>query len=137
MRISAAPLSGHTAVETFQETRAKFVEGKAQLGGGSMGYWPLDPANDVKMMFTPGLHLHYKYQTSDKILQDTIDLLVEETNPEKAKSLYRKINMHINEKAVYLPLINYGKVFIGSKENRKRISAIPVATTAVAPWHMF
>jgi len=121
--------------KTAKSRREKFGTGEIQIDGAGMGFWPIDPAGDLQMMFTPGLHAGYQFINADAELQSLIEQLQNETSSEKRTTLYRKINLHIYDEALYNITIPFGRFFLALKG--QSLEDTPAAITTSTPWQVF
>ena len=118
--------------ENFHELSDAFIGEKIDFSFIGTGFWALDPAGDLQMMFTPDLHKPMKFVSEDKKLQKLIEELVQNPNKEWR---YKEINQHIYNEAL-IRAYSHLKMFYISK-NQSFLKKIPQGITAPSPWQVF
>ena len=106
-----------------------FADGRIAFYYGGSGFWALDPAGDVQMLFTPNLHKPLQHLSSDKRLQQLIGELGK--NPES----FRELNRFVYADA-RLNIYTHVRRFFASK-NKSLLGEVPFAITSPAPWQVF
>lgn len=127
-KISASPAKP-VIVENRSELANLFASGKIAILNGGSGFWALDPAGDLKMLFTPNLHKTLQFVANKKELQDMISRL------EKDPSQYTKINQYLYDEALFNVYAHVGRFFASPK--KELLTEIPFAITSPAPWQVF
>ncbi len=107
----------------------QFASGKLSALNISSGFWALDPAGDVKMLFTPGLHKVFTYQSKDKQLQNMISSL------SKEQKGYTQLNQYLYDEALFNVYSHLRRFY--ASPNKKLINDVPFAISSPAPWQVF
>lgn len=115
--------------DSRKELTDLFSSGKVSLFSGSSGFWALDPAGDLKMLFTPNLHKALQFVSADNRLQDMIRGL------EKDPSQYAKINQYLYDEALFNVYAHLRRFF--ASPTKELLAEIPFAITSPAPWQVF
>lgn len=118
-----------TVTTTRKELSDLFVDRKIDLFNGSTGFWALDPAGDLKMLFTPNLHKPLQHVSEDAELQKMISEL--ETDP----SSYARVNRYLYKEARFNVYTHLRRFF--ASPNKKLVADVPIAITSPAPWQVF
>lgn len=106
-----------------------FASGKIGLYSASSGFWALDPAGDVKMLFTPNLHKVLSHVSSDAKLQK----LIGELNDDPGS--YAAVNRHLFDEATFNVYAHLRRFF--ASPNKDLLMDVPFAITSPAPWQVF
>jgi ABC-type transport system substrate-binding protein len=117
------------------EMTALLVENKIGIIPATTGFWPLDPAGDLQMLFTPNLHKVLSFVSSDEKLQSLIHQIQNETNPEKRSGNFETVNRHLYSEALFNVYVHFRRFFITHKN--RSLNDIPLAITSAAPWQVF
>lgn len=112
-----------------KEMADQFVAGKISVMNGSSGFWALDPAGDMKMLFTPDLHKALKFVSGDVKLQEMISEL------SGGQSAYSKINKYLHEEATFNVYSHLRRFY--ASPNKNLLVDVPFAITSPAPWQVF
>lgn len=123
-------LSHFTGKATRENFKQLFVEGKHDIIGAGLGYWPLDPIGDIEMMFTPNMHSHIDTLSSDKHLQELIQRLVNFP----IKENFESFNRYLYQNATFNVFHHYNRAYVSNHGN---IGRTPMAITSAYPWHLF
>jgi len=121
--------SSGIAFKTKKEYGDAFSDGKIAFFNGGSGFWALDPAGDIKMLFTPNLHKPLKKVAEDPRLQKLLSKIGMDT------AIYKDVNRHIFEEA-RLNVYTHHRRFFASKQ-ADLIGDVPFAITSPAPWQVF
>lgn len=122
---NSEPQLGRDRAEMFDW----FAQGKIAAINLSTGFWALDPAGDVKMLFTPGLHKPLKFLSDDRELQNLIAGL---TGEEKS---YAKLNQYLYEKGLFNVYAHLRRFYASSCE--AALKGVHFAISSPAPWQVF
>lgn len=114
-----------------EDHESLFLENKHHIKGGSLGYWALDPAGDIEMMFTPDMHKHLNVISTDPKLQEFIERLID--NP--VRENYEAFNAYLYESAIFNVFNHFGRAYISNVG--KNLNRAPMAITSAYPWHLF
>jgi hypothetical protein len=112
-----------------------FHDGEIQLMSIATGFWPLDPAGDLQMLFTPNLHRPLARVAADGKLQELIEKTQTGADSAlKAKS-FAEVNRHLFDDAQFNPYNHFRRFYLG-KDN-PTLRRLPSSITAPAPWQVF
>ena len=114
-----------------QKLTDDFNAGLIDLYSSSSGFWPVSPVQDLKMLFTPGLHGLLKHQQEDKTFQKLIKKVVSQPTRDN----YLEINKHLFQDATFNVYRHVSRLYFG--KNKKQINQIPVGYLSANPWHIF
>ena len=93
------------------------------------GFWALDPAGDVKMLFTPNLHQTLKQLWSDSKFLNLVTKLGDDAVG------YKALNTYLFEESL-LNVYGHQRRFFAAK-NQALFSNLNFAITSPAPWQVF
>ena len=122
-------------VETKITMTNLFFDNKIGMIPVSSGFWPLDPAGDLQMLFTPNLHKVLAFVSTNNRLQSLIQKTGSETNPKERVKLFEAVNRHLHDEALLNAYVHFRRFFIIHKTHR--LNDIPLAITSAAPWQVF
>lgn len=135
-------------ISALEMTGVKFreVDSKAQMTDifnqnkviaipAATGFWPLDPAGDLKMLFTPNLHKILAFVSNDSHLQELIEKIHSTNEPEKRTEYFEAVNRYLYDEALFNVYVHFRRFFITNKKNS--LKNIPLAITSSAPWQVF
>jgi ABC-type transport system substrate-binding protein len=108
-----------------------FITGGEAFRFNSSGFWAFDPAGDVQMLFTPGLHDTFSFVSDDKELQS----LIQVAKSSKEAKDFEKVNRYLFSKALY-SVVTHSHRFYWSP-NPDLLKSAQFGTTAPAPWQVF
>jgi hypothetical protein len=108
-----------------------FNEGSIDLYFSGSGFSETCPEQDLKMLFTPGLHGLLRHQQEDQVLQLLIDNL-ENTPSEENHS---KVNQYLYDDASFNVYRNVSRFYFG--KNQAIVEGIPVGDFNTNPWEIF
>lgn len=120
--------------ETTDEERRAFDKNEIAMLGASTGFWALDPAGDIQMLFTPNMHKLLRFVTVDTTLQNLIKGL-KKPNGEIDPVAFKKINQYIFDQGLFNVFANIRR-FYASKD-LDLIAELPISITSPAPWQVF
>lgn len=115
-----------------KELAEHFISGKVALFNAGSGFWPLDPAGDLQMLFTPNLHKPLEYITKDEKLQKLIRKI--QTN-ESDVNVYKDVNRYLYNEALFNVYGHVRRFFCA--KNAKLLTEFPAAITSPSPWQVF
>ncbi len=119
-------------LSSYSEFYDAFIEGKLDFITFGSGFWPLDIAGDLQMLFTPGLHKSLQFVAKDSKFQSMIEMAIR--NPKDGK-LYQEINQYLYDQALARPYSHFKRFYIA--KNDGLLSRIPVEITYPSPWQLF
>ena len=99
------------------------------------GFWPLDPAGDLQMLFTPNLHKVLSFVSADDSLQNLIHHIQDSTDPKQRAKLFEAVNRYLFDEAKFNVYVHFRRFFVTSKTHS--LKDIPLAITSAAPWQVF
>ena len=93
----------------------------------------MDPAGDVKMLFTPNMHKMLSQVSGDEALQS----LIEEANDPlvEGEQANININQHLFDEAVFNVYAHISRFYIS--KNKDLINEVLIGITSPAPWQVF
>ncbi len=97
------------------------------------GFWALDPSGDIRMLFTPGLHLPLKEHWEDKELHSRLARLVQ--NGIQNQDAFREINEYLVKNARFNVYGHVRRFYVSS--DRNLVNQIPIGLASPAPWQLF
>ena len=97
------------------------------------GFWALDPAGDVQMLFAPNMHEMFKFVTGDKELQILVRNLKDGAQ-DKVGS-YKKLNQYLFNDAVFNVFTHVRRFY--SSRDKNLIAELPISVTSPSPWQVF
>jgi ABC-type transport system substrate-binding protein len=106
-----------------------FSEGKVAFFNAGSGFWALDPAGDMKMLFTPNLHKPLKHISDDEKLQMLIGKLG------TGAAAYTETNRYLYEESRFNVYTHLRRFF--ATKNKSILAEVPFAITSPAPWQVF
>ena len=116
----------------FAELDDAFLKKEIDFIFFNSGFWPMDAAGDLQMLFTPNLHKPLYFVSKDKKFQGMIEEIVKNPNDEK---LYRQLNQYLYNHAL-MRAYAYSQRFYLSK-NHDFLNGLPLGVTSPAPWQLF
>lgn len=122
-------------LESKKEAYDLFFDGKIAVIFGASGFWPVDPAGDLQMLFTPNLHKALAFISHDEEFQRLIKKLQVEMDAKKRVALFETINRHLYDEALFNAYAHFRRFLITSKTHS--LKDIPLAITSAAPWQVF
>jgi ABC-type transport system substrate-binding protein len=126
---------------TFREFQSKkeiydsFYDGKIGVTFGASGFWPVDPAGDIQMLFTPNLHKVLSFAANDDKLQELIHSVQDETNSKMRVAKFEAINRRLYDESIFNVYGHFRRFIITNKSRSLR--DIPLAISSIAPWQVF
>lgn len=124
-----AQITKPKVVKTRRELVETFASDRAAFYNTGSGFWALDPAGDLKMLFTPNLHRQIGQVTSDQKLQALL------SDVERRTDSFRQINEHIFSQSL-LNVYGHQRRFFASK-NSSLMPEAAFAITSPAPYQTF
>jgi len=118
---------------TIYKNRADFANafaaGDIDIFNAGSGFWALDPAGDLKMLFTPKLHKPLNHITKDDHLQK----LLGQVNG--GKENFKKVSQYLFHEAKFNVYTHPRRFFVA--HDRAVMAELPFAITSPAPWQVF
>lgn len=127
-RIGMKP-SAPILASTRSDAANLYATGKIAIFNAGSGFWALDPAGDMKMLFTPNLHKPLQHITDDSKLQSLIEGI--EDNPQN----YEKVNRYLYKDAKFNTYAHLRRFFAAKEKNI--LADLAFAVTSPAPWQVF
>ncbi len=94
----------------------------------SSGFWAADPAGDIRMFFTPGMHESINHITSDPELQKLLTELENDQSPEN----FIKVNRYLYEDAKFNVYRHAARFYMTNKN--VSLKNLPLGITSPAPY---
>ncbi len=94
----------------------------------SSGFWAADPAGDIRMYFTPNMHRHLNFITSDPELQKLLTELENDQSPEN----FIKVNRYLYEDAKFNVYRHAARFYMTNKN--VSLKNLPLGITSPAPY---
>jgi hypothetical protein len=124
-----AKLAAPIVVDSIKEAENLFVTGKISVFNWGSGFWAVDPAGDLKMLYTPNLHKALKFSSQDLTLQSLIMNLRDDPKD------YAKLNRHLFDHATDNIYTHFRRFY--ASPNKSLLGDISVSVTSPAPWQVF
>ncbi len=124
-----ATASKPVSVKSRKEFSDAFSGNKVAFYNAGSGFWALDPAGDVKMLFTPNLHQTLKQLWSDSKFLNLVTKLGDDAVG------YKALNTYLFEESL-LNVYGHQRRFFAAK-NQALFSNLNFAITSPAPWQVF
>jgi ABC-type transport system substrate-binding protein len=102
---------------------------------GRSGFWPLDPVGDIRMLFTPHMHMGLEIVWSDQNVTAQLDALGLESNPNTVKTRMQVLNKYFAKAAIFNVVAHFRSFFASSGANTLR--DIPLAVQQPYAWQAF
>lgn len=115
--------------ETRLDLANAYAAGAIGVMGSSSGFWALDPAGDIKMLFTPNMHKLLSPITEDEKLQKLLGQV------DESVEAYKTVNHYLFKEAKF-NVYNHPRRFFASKD-RDTLTDFPFALTYPSPWQVF
>ena len=112
-----------------KELISRFVDRELGVSPSSSGFWALDPAGDLKMLFTPSLHKMLQFVAADAQLQEMIE------KAEKDPGQFGRINQYLYDEALINVYAHLRRFY--AFPDKSGVADIPFAITSPAPWQVF
>ncbi len=127
-------ITDHRAVALANRTEEfkAFAEGKVAFLTVGTGFWALEPAGDIQMLFTPKMHLPLQFAAADIKTQELIQNLKIDKDPNGA---YRRLNEYVYDQALFNVFAHSRRFF--ASPNRDLVAELPLSITAPSPWQAF
>jgi hypothetical protein len=119
-------------LENRKQQSEEFLRGKIAVFNAGSGFWPLDPAGDLQMLFTPNLHKPLEHITKDETLQKLIRKVQDD---ESGPSAYKEVNQFLYDDALFNVYAHVRRFF--AAKNKDLLLKFPEAITSPAPWQVF
>lgn len=119
-------------VATRVDLMSAFSDGNSSLLVVNTGFWELDPAGDVQMLFTPNMHKMLQFVANDDKAQKLIRGL--KTSSDKAAA-YKALNQYLYDEALFNVFSHVRRFY--SATNSQLIANLPMSITSPAPWQVF
>lgn len=120
------------ALESRKELANQFMEGKVAVFNAGSGFWPLDPAGDLQMLFTPNLHKPLEHISKDEMLQTLIRKVQDNESDTNA---FKSVNQYLYEEGMF-NVYSHVRRFFAAKD-AKLLTEFPAAITSPSPWQVF
>lgn len=115
--------------ETRLELANAYAEGSIGVMGSSSGFWALDPAGDIKMLFTPNMHKLLSPITEDSKLQSLLGQVDESVDA------YKNVNRYLFQDAKFNVYNHPRRFFVA--HDKDTLTDFPFALTYPSPWQVF
>lgn len=112
-----------------------FHDGEIQLISIATGFWPLDPAGDLQMLFTPNLHRPLARVAADGKLQELIEKAQASGDSAWKAAAFAEVNRHLFDDAQFNPYNHFRRFYLGM--DNPTLRRLPSSITAPAPWQVF
>jgi ABC-type transport system substrate-binding protein len=103
----------------------------------STGFWPLDPAGDLQMLFTPNLHLDMNYISNNPELQQLLESLNSETGSPNRNELFLTINKFMFEDGKFNIINHIRNFYVTNKNAQSDNLPLSIKDMSAAPWQIF
>lgn len=124
-------------VPTEKYKSADFNAGNIDVLFSKTGFWAKDPLGDLKMLFTPNLHLDLQGIWSDKQLLNRINQAEKSTSIEDLSRDLRDINLMIQNTGQFNVFAHFKYYYLTDSSRSKEIRWIPQSVTEPYPWYLF
>lgn len=126
------PESSKVRLQNKKEEVAAFEGEKVAFLAASTGFWAMDPAGDVQMLFTPNMHAFLKHVSKDDHLQRLIQDL---KGPGDSSTAFENLNRYLHDQAVFNVFTHVRRFY--ASPNEQLIAEIPLSITSPTPWQVF
>ena len=119
-------------LESYPQFYRAFVEGELDFITFGSGFWALDVAGDLQMLFTPNLHKALEFVAGDLRLQELIEEAAQNPKDDKA---FAQVNQYLYDHALIRPYSHFKRFYLARNPNL--LNNIPIGITFPAPWQLF
>lgn len=123
------PLSEPIVKKTRSDLSEAYATGEIAILNTGSGFWALDPAGDLKMLFTPNLHRGLSPVSEDGDLQRLLK------NVDGSRAAFQAVNEYIYDDAKFNVYSHPRRFYVTPNEHA--LSELPFALTSPAPWQVF
>ncbi len=114
--------------ENYQQMDEALKSGVINISTSGSGFWAADPAGDIRMFLTEGMHKPLNFITSDPELQKLLTELENDQSPEN----FIKVNRYLYEDAKFNVYRHAARFYMTNKN--VSLKNLPLGITSPAPY---
>lgn len=127
------PTSKVKQIKNRKEGFELYLSGQVNSIYSRTGFWALDPAGDIQMLFTPGLHKGLIDFWEDIKLQSLLSKVIQDGKINERA--FVEINEHLYSESKFNVFSHIRKLY--ASKNKKLVTNLPIGITSPSPWHIF
>lgn len=117
-------------MNSIMQVDKDFLDGNLAVRFMGSGFWPVDPVNDLKMLFTPGMHPVLTYVSENKVLRALFEKLDSDQNTNDS---LEEINRYLQDDSEFNVYMHTRRVFASKPGLLKDLNQ---SGTVPYPWQI-
>lgn len=122
-------------ISSDQDLQSAYKSGDVAIVRSGSGFWALDPAGDLQMLFTPNLHAMFSDISRDTYVQKLIGSIKDAAENEEKSKYFARLNQYLYDEAIFNVYAHPKRFYLAKKGTPLR--NLPMSITMPAPWQVF